>query len=66
MKESRIAELSTGEIKGLLKYVDRNNRGYVCSSVFMEKLMELTQETKQEQQLRTFALNAKRQGINLK
>lgn len=49
-----------------MKYVDRNNRGYVAIGVFMDKLIELTAETKQEAQLRNFAMNIKRQGINLK
>lgn len=66
IKEARVADLSMGELKTLMINMDRNNRGYVNTQTFLDRLIEYTQETKQEQCLRQFALNCKRQGINLK
>ena len=64
--EAKVAELSNAELNIVLKHADRSSRGYICVSTFLARLLELTTETKQEATLRTFAMNLKRQGVNLK
>jgi hypothetical protein len=49
-----------------MKHADRGSKGYICLTNFVEKLSELATETKQDANLRGFALSCKRQGINLK
>ena len=49
-----------------MKFSDRGNKGFICVDKFVEKLYDLATETKQDANLRGFATNCKRQGINLK
>jgi Ca2+-binding EF-hand superfamily protein len=49
-----------------MKHADKTTKGYVSINNFLEKLIELTTETKLETYMRTFAMNVKRQGIVLK
>lgn len=61
-----MSELSNAEANILMKYADRTTKGYLSIANFLEKLLELATETKSETYLRTFSMNVKRQGINLK
>lgn len=45
---------------------DRGTKGYIVIDRFIDRLQELSNETKQETVLKTFALACKRQTINLK
>lgn len=64
--ESKIPELTNAEANILMRYADKTTKGYLAIANFMEKLVELATETKQEIYIRTFAMNVKRQGVNLK
>ncbi len=64
--EAKITDLSNAELNILMKYSDRTTKGYISITNFLDKLLELATETKQETYLRNFAMNAKRQGVNLK
>jgi Ca2+-binding EF-hand superfamily protein len=49
-----------------MKHVDKGTKGYIALGNFLEKLSNLAVETKEDAFLRSFSLNVKRQGINLK
>ena len=59
-------ELTPAELILLLKLADKGNKGYIATGNFIEKLQELVTETKSDVNLRTFAMNCKRQAVNLK
>lgn len=54
------------ELSLLMKYADRGNKGYIAIDKFIEKLQELATETKGEAVLKNFAMNCKRQQVNLR
>jgi Ca2+-binding EF-hand superfamily protein len=60
ISEAKVSELSNAEINILMKHSDRTTKGYVSINNFLEKLLELTTETKLETYLRTFSMNVKR------
>jgi Ca2+-binding EF-hand superfamily protein len=62
----KVAELNMAEVSLLMKYADRGNKGYIAIDKFIEKLQELATETKGEQILKNFAMNCKRQQVNLR
>ena len=50
----------------MLKASDRGSKGYISTDKFIERLKELVSESKGEAALRLFAMNCKRQSINLR
>jgi Ca2+-binding EF-hand superfamily protein len=48
------------ELSLLMKFADRGNKGYITIDKFIEKLQELSTETKGETVLKNFAMNCKR------
>lgn len=46
--------MSAGELKVLLTYLDKGNRGYIAITTVIDKLQELAMETKQDTMLRRF------------
>jgi|LauGreDrversion4_2_1035121.scaffolds.fasta_scaffold517658_2 Ca2+-binding EF-hand superfamily protein len=54
------------ELSLLMKYSDRGNKGYIAIDKFIEKLQELSTETKAETVVKNFAMNCKRQHVNLR
>lgn len=48
------------ELSLLMKYADRGSKGYVAIDKFIEKIQELSTETKVETVLKNFAMNCKR------
>lgn len=66
IEEQKISDLQPVEVNLLLKLADRGSKGYIVIDRFIERLQELSNETKAETVLKTFALACKRQTINLK
>ena len=64
--DQKVPDLGHDELSLLLKYADKTNKGYVATEKFIEKLQVLATETKGDAALRTFAMNCKRQSVNLK
>lgn len=59
IREQKIPELTQGEMALLLKQTDRGHKGYVSISHFVEKLHELSAETKHDIILRRFGNTVK-------
>ena len=54
------------ELSLLMKFSDRGNKGYIAIDKFIERLQELSTETNGEIVVKNFAMNCKRQKINLR
>ena len=54
LEESKIPELKQSEINLLMNYVDKQSKGYVCVSNFIEKMYTLVSETRNEAVVRSF------------
>lgn len=66
IEEQKISDLQPVEVNLLMKLADRGSKGYIVIERFIERLQELSNETKSETVLKTFALACKRATINLK
>ena len=66
IEEQKISDLQPVEVNLLMKLADRGSKGYIVVDRFIERLQELSTETKSETVLKTFALACKRSVINLK
>jgi len=61
IEAQKVPEMNMAELSLLMKYADRGSKGYVAIDKFIEKIQELSTETKVEVVLKNFAMNCKRQ-----